>query len=198
MTHVVFDIGNVLLRWDPFAAFAHMPRAEVEAMFDAVDFPTWNLANDAGRPRAEAVAEIARTQPQHAARMGEYFDRFHHTIQEPIHGTWQIANRLKRDGRRLFGLTNFSADTWPVALDLHGGLTDLLEDIVVSGVEQAIKPDPRIYAILCDRNQLAPGDCLFIDDSADNVAGARAVGWDAVQFTTPEALERALAERGLL
>ncbi|KPQ06117.1 MAG: 2-haloacid dehalogenase [Rhodobacteraceae bacterium HLUCCA12] len=198
MTHVVFDIGNVLVRWDPLAAFADMPRTAVEEMFDAIDFPAWNLANDGGRSRTDAIAAIARTHPQHAARMEEYFDRFHLTIQEPIHGTWQIADRLKQDGRRLFGLTNFSAASWPVALDLHRGLTDLFEDVVVSGVERALKPKPRIYAILCERNGLAPGDCLFIDDRADNVAGARAVGWDAVRFTTPDALERALAERGLL
>ncbi|WP_372611775.1 HAD family hydrolase [Aquicoccus sp.] len=198
MTHIVFDIGNVLLRWDPYAAFAHLPRAEVEAMFDAVDFPAWNLANDGGRSRAEAIAAINETHPGHAARMEEYFDRFHHTIREPIHGTWQIADRLKRDGRRLFGLTNFSADTWPVALDLHGGLAHLFEDVVVSGMEKTVKPEPHIYTILCDRNGLEPADCLFIDDRAENVAGARAVGWDGVQFTTPEALELALAERGLL
>ncbi|MAN99603.1 HAD family phosphatase [uncultured Roseovarius sp.] len=200
MTLIVFDIGNVLLRWDPQAAFRHAigSDAEIDALLAEVGFYDWNYEQDRGRSRAEAVAAIAARWPHHADLMDGYFDRFGLTIQNRIQGSWDIAAALKESGHRLWALTNFSADTWPQALQLHPQLTTLFEGIVVSGHERMVKPDREIFDLLCARAKAAPEACYFIDDSADNVTGARAAGWQAHHFTGPEALNADLRDRGLL
>lgn len=200
MTLIVFDIGNVLLRWDPQAAFRHAigSDAEIDALLAEVGFYDWNYEQDRGRSRAEAVTAIAAHWPHHADLMDGYFDRFGLTIQNRIQGSWDIATTLKDRGHRLWALTNFSADTWPQALDLHPDLSTLFEGIVVSGHERMVKPDREIFDLLCTRANAAPEACYFIDDSADNVAGARAAGWQAHHFTVPEGLHADLRNRGLL
>jgi 2-haloacid dehalogenase len=200
MTLIVFDIGNVLLRWDPQAAFRHAigSDAEIDALLAEVEFYDWNYEQDRGRSRAEAVAAIAANWPQHADLMDGYFDRFGLTIQNRIQGSWDIATTLKDRGYRLWALTNFSGDTWPQALQLHPQLTTLFEGIVVSGHERMVKPDREIFDLLCARANAAPEACYFIDDSADNVTGARAAGWQAHHFIGPEGLHADLQDRGLL
>tara|TARA_Y100001933_G_scaffold247178_1_gene279692 strand:+ start:601 stop:1233 length:633 start_codon:yes stop_codon:yes gene_type:complete len=197
---VVFDIGNVLLRWEPRAAFRHAlaSDAEIDALFGEVGFYDWNYANDRGRSRAEAVAAIAARWPEHADLMAGYFDRFAETIRARIEGTWEIAEALRARGLRLWALTNFAAETWPEALRLHPGLGEMFEGIVVSGHEGMVKPEPEIFALLCARAGVAPEACYFTDDSAANVAGARAAGWQAHLFEGPEGLRAALIDRGLL
>lgn len=200
MTLIVFDIGNVLLRWDPQAAFRHAfaSDAEIDALLDEVGFYDWNYEQDRGRPRAEAVAAIAARWPEHAALMDGYFDRFGLTIRDRIQGSWDIAANLKVRAYRLWALTNFLADTWPAARHLHPDLTTLFEGILVSGHERMVKPDREIFDLLCTRADAAPEQCYFIDDSASNVAGARAAGWQAHHFTGPEGLHADLRDRGLL
>ncbi|MGX0877005.1 2-haloacid dehalogenase [Roseovarius sp. MBR-154] len=200
MTLIVFDIGNVLLRWDPQAAFRHAigSDAEIDAVLHEVGFYDWNYEQDRGRSRADAVAAIAANWPQHADLMDGYFDRFGLTIQNRIQGSWDIATTLKDSGYRLWALTNFSADTWPQALDLHPDLPALFEGIVVSGRERMVKPDREIFDLLCARANAAPEACYFIDDSADNVVGARAAGWQAHHFNGPEGLHADMRNRGLL
>lgn len=195
--NIVFDIGNVLIAWDPHAAFRHafQSDAKIDAFLGEVGFYAWNLEQDRGRSRAEAVAAVSNG---HAALLDGYFDRFHLTIQDKITGTWALMERLRAKGFGIYGLTNFSADTWPVALEVHPQLGEAFQDVVVSGHESMIKPERGIYDLLCRRNLLSPSDCLFIDDSAVNVEGARAAGWQAHHFTGAEGLHRELTERGLL
>ncbi|MBS4009301.1 MAG: HAD family phosphatase [Roseovarius sp.] len=200
MTLIVFDIGNVLLRWDPQAAFRHAiaNEAEIDALLAEVGFYDWNYEQDRGRSRAEAVAAIAARWPHYSDLMDGYFNRFGLTIQTRIQGSWDIATTLKDGGHRLWALTNFSADTWPQALHLHPELPALFEGIVVSGHERMVKPDREIFDLLCTRANSAPEACYFIDDTASNVTGARAAGWQAHHFTGPEALNADLRDRGLL
>ncbi len=200
MTLMVFDIGNVLLRWEPQAAFRHAldSDAEIDAMLEKVGFYEWSYEQDRGRTRAEAVAAIAARWPEHTDLMDGYFDRFGLTIRERIEGTWAIIAALRARDHRLWALTNFSADTWPEALRLHPDLPALFEGIVVSGHERMVKPDRDIFDLLCARAGVAPGQCYFTDDSAANVAGARDAGWRAHQFTGAERLRADLRERGCL
>lgn len=200
MTLIVFDIGNVLLRWEPQAAFRHAldSDAAIDAVLHEVGFYDWNYEQDRGRSRAEAVAAIAARWPHYSNLMDCYFDRFGLTIQTRIQGSWDIATTLKDHGHRLWALTNFSADTWPQALDLHPELTTLFEGIVVSGHEHMVKPDREIFDLICTRAKTAPETCYFIDDTSANVVGARAAGWQAHHFTGPEALNADLRDRGLL
>ena len=196
MRHIVFDIGNVLIAWDEYAAFRDVfeDDAAIDVYLAEVGFYAWNAEQDRGRSRVEALAAA----PEHAEMLDRIFVRFADTIQTKIDGSWGILNDLKARGHRMFGLTNWGSETWPVANDVHPELRDAFEDVVVSGDEKLIKPDPRIYEVLTTRNDLVPGECLFIDDSPKNVDGARQAGWQAVHFTNAEALRADLQARGLL
>ncbi len=106
--------------------------------------------------------------------------------------------RLRGRGLEIHAITNWSAETWPAGVAAHPELGQAFGVTVVSGQEKMLKPDPRIFALLCERAGLLPQDCVFVDDSLKNVAGALGSGMDAIHFTSPEALEQALTERGLL
>ncbi|PZO66930.1 MAG: HAD family phosphatase [Paracoccus denitrificans] len=194
--NIVFDIGNVLIRWDPLAAFDGMDRAEVEAAFDRIGFTDLNLRADGGERFADLAAEIADGADR--ALFLSYLPNYAATITQPIEGTWALMDRLRQVGHEIHAITNWSAETWPVGVAAHPRLATAFGVTVVSGQEGVVKPNPAIFAALCDRAGVAPDRCVFIDDSARNVAGARAFGMDAIHFTTPEALDAALTERGLL
>jgi 2-haloacid dehalogenase len=198
--NLVFDVGNVLIRWAPERAVAHVfpDPAEGLAWLHSVGFFAWNVLQDGGRGFAEGLAVLEAAHPGSAAVLGAYPERFGLTIEEAIEGTWLLVDRLRARGHRLLAITNFAAYTWPVALQLHPRLASAFEDVVVSGHESLLKPEPAIYRLLLARNGLSAGECLFIDDSAANVAGARAVGMAAHHFTTPAALEQDLLARGLI
>lgn len=200
MTNIVFDIGNVLINWDEHAAFRDVfaDDVEIDRFFAKVGFYDWNLEQDRGRSRIEAVAAMMAEWPEHAPLFDRFFDRFPDTIQHKIDGSWAILNELKASGQRVFGLTNWGAETWPVAKRVHPELNAAFEDVVVSGDEKLIKPDLRIYKTLTDRNKLQPENCLFIDDSPKNVEGAQAAGWQALHFVGADALRKSLAELGML
>ena len=198
MRHVVFDIGQVLVRWDPALAF--LPdlgtRAAAEAFLVRTGFADLNLRADGGETFAALAAEVADAGDR--AIFLRYVDRYALTVPEPIEGTWALMERLRAKGHAIHAITNWSAETWPVGVAAHPRLATAFGVTVVSGRERLLKPDPRIFALLCARAGCAPGDCLFIDDSPKNVAGAMAAGMDAVLFTGPAALDAALSERGLL
>ena len=195
---VVFDIGNVLVRWDVRLAWLDdlgSPDA-VDAFLARVDFTARNLRGDAGETFAALAREI--DDPVDRALFASYPARHHLTIADKIAGTWDILHRLKSRGIATHAITNWSAETWPEGLRMHPELAQVMGVIVVSGHERVLKPDPAIFATLCARAGLAAADCVFIDDSAKNVAGAQAAGMDAIHFTTPAALDAALTGRGLL
>lgn len=198
--NVVFDIGNVLIRWWPERAVAPEfpdPAAGLAYLY-AVGFFDWNLAQDGGRSFAEGFAALESAHPGRAQPLALYPQRFADTIREPIAGTWQLLDQMKARGHRLFAITNFATETWPTALHLHPRLGQVFEDIVISAHEHLLKPQPEIYRLLLTRNGLNAADCLFIDDSLPNVEGARAIGMAAHHFTSPEGLHHDLTARGLL
>ena len=197
---IVFDIGNVLIRWDPRAGFRHAfgDDAAIDALFDEVGFYDWHFEQDRGRRRADAVAVIEAQWPHHAALMDGFFDRFGLTVRDKIDGSWQILADLRVRGHDVWALTNWGPDTWDVASKLHPELDTMFDGIVVSGHEGLAKPDLRIFDLFCDRAGVAPGDCFFTDDSAANVAAARATGWQAHHFTGTEGLRAELLAGGLL
>lgn len=198
MTHVVFDIGAVLVEWTPHLAWADVfaTETEAQAFLDRTGFFEKNVRADGGATFAALASEI--DDPGDAALFADYVARFARTVQKPIQGTWDILDRLRAQGTGLHAITNWSAETWPEGLKVHPRLGAVFQTLVVSGQEHVSKPDPKIFHLLCARAGLAPADCVFIDDSHKNVAGAQSVGMDAIRFTTPPALEAALTQRGIL
>jgi len=196
--HVVFDIGGVLVDWQPHLAWQEqLGSAEAaHAFLDRTDFLALNTRADGGERFADLALHI--DDPQDRAHFAEYVALYSLTVVDPIPGTWAILDRLKAQGTPVHAITNWSAETWPEGLKAHPRLDEVFDTLVVSGREGMIKPDPRIFHLLCDRAGVAPDSCIFIDDAMRNVDGARAVGMDGIHFTSSGALEAALTERGVL
>mgnify|MGYP000747617467 CR=1 FL=1 len=181
MKNVIFDLGAVLIEWDAPLAFADAftTREAAEDWMARIDFHAWNRLQDGGRSFQDGLA-AAREQHGDAARhLAGYLAAFALTIDRPVPGTWEIAEALLARGVPMYAITNWSADTWPHALELYPRLTALFGDIVVSGQVRQLKPEPAIYRLLMDRNGLSPQDCIFIDDSLANVEGAARWAWTA-------------------
>ena len=197
--NVVFDIGNVLVHWEPRALYRKFfaTEDEVEWFLANVCNHDWNLEQDRGRSFADAVIEATARFPEHADAIAAYDLRWHETVLGPIDGSVAILEELKARGTPLYAITNFNQDKFRETVARFPFLR-LFRDIVVSGDERVVKPDPAIYRLLMERNGLAAEACVFIDDSLKNVAGAKAVGMKAIHFTGPDALRTELAGLELL
>lgn len=180
---VVFDVGNVLMRWDPRFLFRKLlpDDAAVERFLADVCPQSWNVMQDAGRPWAEGVAEAIARHPDQADLIRAYDARWLETAPEAIEASVAVLRELKRSGRPVYAITNFSAEKWVVAKAAHDFL-DLFDGAVVSAHERVIKPDPKIFQILFDRYGVDPGRAVFIDDSARNVAASEALGMRGLLF----------------
>ncbi|WP_171170999.1 HAD family phosphatase [Ruegeria sp. HKCCA0370] len=198
MKAVVFDIGNVLVKWDPHLAWLEeMGSREAVAEFLArINFPERNLRADGGEMFADLAAELENAEDRQ--RLSVYVERYARTVPRKIEGSWRLLYRLKEKGTPVHAITNWAAETWPVGVGAHPKLGEVFGVTVVSGQEKLLKPQPEIFHLLCKRAGLSPENCIFIDDGPHNVEGARAVGMDGIHFTAPHALERALSERGCL
>ncbi len=196
---VVFDLGNVLISWDPFPAIAKAVGAEQAARFLAdedFDFTAWNRQQDAGRSWLEGEAVAVASHPHWEPAIRGYRENFPDSIVGAIEGTVQVLRELSASGLQLFALTNWSKELFPVALNRFDFL-GLFEDIIVSGEEGVAKPDPRIFEILQERIGQSLGDCILIDDSPSNIKAAAEAGLDVILFTDTGHLREDLALRGL-
>lgn len=196
---VVFDIGNVLVRWERDLPFRRLiPDAAARAYFmDKVIPLDWHAEHDAGRGAEAMIAERSAQFPEHSALIRAWLTHFNETIPGPVPGSTAIVEELSARGVPLYAITNFGADTW-AGFAPGWPLAARFINIVVSGDEQLAKPDPAIYALAAARFGRAPGSMLFIDDSVVNVASARASGWHAHHFVDADRLRVELTERGLL
>jgi 2-haloacid dehalogenase len=196
---VVFDVGNVLARWDrrlPFVTQFDDP-AELDFFLDTVIPLSWHAEHDAGRPAAELVAERSALFPRYAGLIHDWFARFNESVPGPVQGSPELVEALHARGVPLYAITNFGADTW-AGFRPTFPLLDRFRDIVVSGHEKLAKPDAAIYRLAERRFGHAPQAMLFIDDSEPNIAAARALGWHGHHFTDAATLRAELVARGLL
>ncbi|MEM6664030.1 MAG: HAD family phosphatase [Pseudomonadota bacterium] len=200
MTTIVFDIGNVLLDWDPKAIYRDhfADDAAVDTFFDEIGLFDWNLKQDHGRSWAEGVECLARKFPQYADLIARADTDWQRSVPGSIGGTVEILGRLKQAEVPLYAITNFSAEKWAECTIRFPFLSDSFRGVVVSAHERLIKPDPAIFQLFLDRYDKAAEDCIFIDDSPANIASAAFIGFDAIQFRTPSALSVELMERGVL
>lgn len=201
MTTMVFDLGGVVVFWDPVPAVAAVvgqERAERFVHGGEFDFGTWNYAQDAGRSWADAEAAATASHPHLAEEIAAYRPNFALSLRGLVPGTVEILHALHDRGVRLVALTNWSAETIHHAPEVFPEVFALFDAIIVSGAEGVAKPDPEIFQILAHRlGHTIEGVC-YVDDSIRNVAAARTAGMDAIHFTDPAALLKELQGRGLL
>ncbi|MEW1987334.1 HAD family phosphatase [Brevibacterium casei] len=197
-TTVVFDLGQVLVGWDQTGPLSdEMSRAEWEEFAAAADFASLNVSADNGATVAEVVDRAARVDPRHGEIVSRYYERFEHSLTGPIPGMADIVAELKDAGVRLLGLSNWSAETIHHAPVAAPAISEL-EDIVVSGREKLIKPDPAIFDLLLSRFGLDPGRTVFVDDLEANVEAARRLGIIGIVFTGADDLRTELESLGVL
>jgi 2-haloacid dehalogenase len=199
-TAVVFDLGGVLIDWNPRYLYRQLFEGDDEAMerfLAEVVSPDWNLQQDAGRPWNEAIETLTRQHPAQADLIAAYWDRWLETVGDAIQPTVEVLEELRGAGVRLFALSNWSAETFPLARPRFPFL-EWFDGIVLSGEVHVTKPDPHIYRHLLKRHRLDPTHTVFIDDSAANVRAAMALGMIGIRFESGPALRRELADLGLL
>jgi 2-haloacid dehalogenase len=197
---IIFDFGNVLLEWDPryvYERFFPNDPESMERFLKEVNFMEWNLLQDKGRPFAEGVAVLSNEFPQYSHLIQAYHDHWTDSLGESLAGTVEILKELKQAGYPLFGLSNWSAETFPFARKKHA-FFDLLDDMVISGEVGHVKPNPEIFQITLDRIGRPADKCLFIDDALANIHQAQKMGFAVVHFQSPEQLRTTLRGLGIL
>jgi 2-haloacid dehalogenase len=198
ITAVVFDLGGVLIDWDPRYLYRKlMTDGEVEGFLEEIGFRDWNHAQDAGAPWDDAVEALAARHPHRRDLIAAYPSRFAETLGGAIEESVTLLDELYESGMRLIALTNWSSGTFPHARATFDFL-DRFEGIVVSGIEGVAKPDPVLFGILLDRYGLAPHETVFIDDAPANVEAAERLGLVALRFTDAAQLRADLSRLGLL
>jgi 2-haloacid dehalogenase len=201
MTTVVFDLGGVVVSWDPVPAVAAAvgrERAENFVHGGEFDFGAWNYAQDAGRTWADAEAAATASHPDLAEEIAAYRRNFALSLRGLVPGTAGILRALHDRGVRLVALTNWSAETIDHLPEVFPEVSALFDDIIVSGAERVAKPDPQIFQILARRLGHPIEGVFYVDDSMRNVDAARAAGMDAVHFTDADSLLMELRRRALI
>jgi 2-haloacid dehalogenase len=194
---VVFDIGNVLIRWDPAVHYDRVIGAEARrALFAAVDLEGMNLSVDRGENLHEAVEALAARHPAHARDIRRWRDEWRDFVQGPIDGSVELLHRLRRAGVPVFALTNFGHAPLAMAEASYPFLRDF-DRRFVSADLRLLKPDPAIYAVVERDTGVAPDALFFVDDRAENVAAAAARGWQTHLFRDADALVADLAARSV-
>lgn len=192
--HVVFDIGSVLIHYDPEIPYKHLIPNDAERRWflDNVCTSAWNIEQDRGRSWREAEALLIEAFPEHEPNILAFRQNWHQMVPHSLEGTVALFEQLIEEGRDMTMLTNFSSDTFREALEMFPFLKRP-RGVTVSGDVKLIKPDPAIYELHTETFGLAPQATVFIDDNPANIIAARKHGWQALLFTSPEQLAKDLA-----
>ena len=197
---VVFDLGGVLIDWNPRYLYRQLfdgDDAAMEAFLTGITTQEWNARQDGGRTWAEAVAELAERHPEQRDLIEAYRERWEEMLGGPIAGTVEVLRELRDAHVPLYALTNWSAETFPIARDRYEFL-GWFQGVVVSGEVRLVKPDAAIFHHLMERFGLEAPSTLFIDDHEPNIGAARALGIQAIRFRDPAHLRTELTDLGLL
>ena len=196
---IIFDLGGVLIDWNPRYVYRKIFKTEEETewFLENVTTSEWNENQDAGYPLHKATEELVAKHPEWEPEIKAYYGRWLEMLGDQIHETVEILQQLKKTGKyKLYALTNWSAETFPHALERFE-FFKMFEGIVVSGEEKMRKPSAAFYKIIIDRYHLDPSKTIFIDDSLRNVKGAEAVGITGIHFHNPSQLKEALQRMGI-
>jgi 2-haloacid dehalogenase len=200
ITTIIFDLGAVLIDWNPRYLYRTLfdDEAEMERFLAEIATSDWNEEQDAGRPLQEGTEILVQQFPQHEELIRAFYGRWHEMLGEAFHETVEIFRQLKKSGKhKIYALTNWSAETFPVALARYEFL-QWFDGIVVSGEEKMRKPTPEFYHILLDRYNVKPEEAFFIDDNYRNILAAEKIGINCIHFTSAEQLDQELRLAGLL
>jgi len=198
LKNIIFDFGGVLVDWNPVYLYSKVFGCEEKAnhFLENVCRYDWNLHQDAGRPLAEATRILQEQHPDHKDEIAMYYGRWEEMLGGTLDENTKLIKPLK-EKYKVYGLTNWSAETLPIAMNLYD-FFDKMDGIVVSGDEKLIKPDPKIYQVLIDRYAIKPEESLFIDDNFDNIVAAQKFGFRTIHFTNEVNLEETLMEMNVL
>ena len=196
---VIFDLGGVLVDWKPHNLYRRFfnDDAAIDQFLIEIDFHNWNLEQDRGRSFADGVAELSAQFPQYADLIRAYDQHWEESITGPIGGSIELLASLKAAGYPVSLLSNISREKYEVLRRKYDFFGEF-DACLISADVQLLKPDPRIYALLLAQIDRAAADCIFIDDSAVNVAGADRMGMTAIQFQSPHQVKTELRQRGVL
>lgn len=190
---IIFDFGGVLLDWHPDRVYRPYFRddAAMQRFYEETQILWHNRELDRGMPFDKVLKTLTQEFPQYSTPLQLWKTSWHKMLGGPIEGSIRVLYALKRKGYRLFGLTNWAAETFPYVYYTYE-FFHVFEDIVVSGREGLIKPEPEIFHLCLERNQILAADSIFIDDNADNVRVSRELGMQAIHFRDAEALKAEL------
>jgi 2-haloacid dehalogenase len=197
---IIFDYGNVLLEWNPRYVYQRYFPDDPEGIEDflkEINFMDWNAHQDKGRSFAEGVAELSKQFPHHAHLIQAYHEHWIDSIGEAYWDTVEIMRQLKQKGYSIYGLSNWSTETFPYAREKYN-FFDLFDDMVISGAVGYVKPEPEIFQILLNKIRRPAEECLFIDDSLPNIQQANTMGFKTIHFTSSVQLKETLLQTGLL
>ena len=194
----VFDLGGVFVDWNPMYLFRKLFDSEEDAQWfqDNICTLAWNLEFDAGEIYSEGVAKLITRFPKYWREIQAYDLRWKETLGEFIQGTIDIHDELIEQEIPTFAITNFSWEKWISCLG-EWPFLEKFDGVIVSGLEGLVKPDPRLYRVFCERYSLAPENCVFIDDSEQNIVAVKKFGMHGVHFKDPTALRKELIGLGL-
>ena len=200
ITTIIFDLGAVLIDWNPRLMYRTLfdDEAEMEKFLAEITTSDWNEEQDAGRPLQEGTEILIQQFPEHEHLIRAFYGRWDEMLGEAFHETVAIFKKLKESGKyKIYALTNWSAETFPVA-QARFEFLDWFDGIVVSGEEKMRKPTPEFYHILLNRYEVNAQECLFIDDNYRNILAAEKIGIECIHFISADALEAQLISLGLL
>lgn len=197
---VLWDVGNVIVRWDPRALYAKIFKepADIDRFLSHVCTLDWHVEHDRGVAFTDNAAPLIERFPEHADEIRAWDERFGEMLSGPIPETAEVIEALAARDVPQFALTNMPQSKWPVVQAISPAHFGLFREAVVSGDEKVIKPAPRIYEIVLERTGLLASDLLFIDDSAANIDAAKEIGFHTHHFTDPARLRSVVENHGLL
>jgi len=197
---IIFDLGGVLIDWNPNYVFDKVfdDEEKKKYFFENICTADWNEKQDAGRTLKEATEELVTLHPEWEEPIRAYYGRWEEMLGGPIEESVELFRQLKQNGKyKLYALTNWSSETFPKALELYDFL-HWFDGRVVSGEEKMRKPFPEFYKVILDRYNLTPSQTLFIDDNLRNVNAAEEIGLHIIHYQSPSQLKHELEKLKLL
>ena len=198
--YIIFDLGGVLIDWNPKYLYRKIfaEQEKMEYFLTQICSPEWNEMQDGGRSLAEGTEILLRTHPEYKNEIKAFYDRWEEMLNGSLQGSVEILKYFyEAPDYSIYALTNWSAETWPIA-QAHFSFLGWFDGIVVSGQEHLKKPDPAIYRLLLNKYDLDAAKGIFIDDNLRNVQAAQTIGLEAIHFINPTSLRLELLAREIL